>query len=439
MDAEFFNRQSLQAIEQIRDRAHARLGDLCARIQHPIEVKRDYEDEGLLTVMAKNVRSNKADMSDPRFMPESLRPVVARNKLNPGDVLVTRTGANFGQVAPWLSNDEAFACADILVLRKPSLPTGYLSSFLESAKGKPLVLRGGYGAAQPHIAPPYLSDMLIPRFGEIEARIARLVDLSVQQEHSAFATITRAEETLLDALGLADWTPPEPLSYAARASDAFAAGRLDARFFAPRIQALLDILGRDGRSLGDLAAQRRQKFRPQDCATFNYIEIGDIDGAGAATSTPLACADAPSRATWHVRPNDIITSTVRPIRRLSAQIAPEQDGFVASSGFVVIDPQQIAPELLLTFLRLPVICELLDLFASASMYPAVTEAHILGLPFPEIDAAVEAQVVANIQEAREAKGQAAQLLEAAKRAVEIAIEDGEDAAMAFLDEAEGAE
>ncbi|KZY39996.1 hypothetical protein A3731_38105 [Roseovarius sp. HI0049] len=82
---------------------------------------------------------------------------------------------------------------------------------------------------------------------------------------------------------------------------------------------------------------------------------------------------------------------------------------------------------------------MLDLYASASMYPAVTEAQILGLPFPEIDAAVEAQVVANIREAREAKGQAAQLLEAAKRAVEIAIEDGEDAALVFLDEAEGAD
>lgn len=438
IDAEFFNRRSLTAIDQIRSQAHDRLGDLCARIQHPVEVKRDYEDEGLLTVMAKNVRSNRADMSDKRFMPESLRSVVSRNKLNSGDVLVTRTGANFGQVAPWLSSEEAYSCADILVLREPSLPTGYLSSFLESAKGKPLVLRGGYGAAQPHIAPPYLSDMPVPRFGEIEARVAGLVDRSVRQEHIAFDTMKRAEQVLLAALGLADWTPPEPLSYSARASDAFAAGRLDARFFAPRIQALLDILGRGGRSLGDIAKSRRRKFRPQDCATFNYIEIGDIDGAGAATSSPLACADAPSRATWHVRPNDIITSTVRPIRRLSAQIAPEQDGYVASSGFVVIDPQQIAPELLLTFLRLPVICELLDLYASASMYPAVTEAHFLGLPFPEIAPDIEAKVIANVREAREGKQDAAHLLEAAKKAVEIAIEDGEDAAMTFLDQAEGA-
>mgnify|MGYP001327612979 FL=1 len=233
IDAEFFNRQSLLAIAQIRSRPHERLGDICARIQHPIEVKRDYEDEGLLTIMAKNIRSNRTDLSDPRFMPEALRPVVTRNKLKSGDVLVTRTGANFGQVAPWRQQVEAFACADILVLRQPSVASGYLSSFLESAKGKPLVLRGGYGAAQPHIAPPYLSDMLVPRLGDIENRIDRLVSLSVEKERDAFQSIKRAQDTLLAALGLADWTPPEPLSYTARASDAFAAGRLDAQYFRP--------------------------------------------------------------------------------------------------------------------------------------------------------------------------------------------------------------
>jgi hypothetical protein len=213
---------------------------------------------------------------------------------------------------------------------------------------------------------------------------------------------------------------------------------LDAPSFAPRIKALLKILGRDGRRLGDVGVPRREKFRPQNCVSFNYIEIGDIDGAGSASSTHLSCQEAPSRATQHVLPGDIISSTVRPIRRLTAQISPEQDGYVCSSGFVVIEPRQIAPELLLTFLRLPVICELLDLYASASMYPAITDDDIFDLPFPKIDAEVEEQVVAKIQQAREAKAQAAQHLEVAKRSIEIAIEDSESAALTFLQAAEGA-
>jgi type I restriction enzyme S subunit len=134
-----------------------------------------------------------------------------------------------------------------------------------------------------------------------------------------------------------------------------------------------------------------------------------------------------------MHPNDIITSTVRPIRRLSAQIDPDQNGYVCSSGFVVLEPTGIRPELLLTFLRLPIICELMDLLASASMYPAISEAEILGLPLPSVDDATEKAVVAAVQEGRAAHARAHSLLDAAKRAVEIAIEDSEAAALAYLD------
>ncbi len=93
---------------------------------------------------------------------------------------------------------------------------------------------------------------------------------------------------------------------------------------------------------------------------------------------------------------------MRPIRRLSAQIDPDQNGYVCSSGFVILEPTGIRPELLLTFLRLPIICELMDLLASASMYPAISEAEILGLPLPSVDDATEKAVVAAVQEGRAA-------------------------------------
>ena len=45
--------------------------------------------------------------------------------------------------------------------------------------------------------------------------------------------------------------------------------------------------------------------------------------------------EAPSRAQWFVKTNDIITSTVRPIRRLSALIESEQNNYICSSGFEI--------------------------------------------------------------------------------------------------------
>jgi hypothetical protein len=387
--------------------------------------------------MAKDVRTNRVNISAPSFMPEFLRKTVLPNRLRRGDLLVTRTGANYGQTAPWMQEVEAFACADILVVREVSLPTGYLSTFLVSEFGRALVLRAGYGAGQPHISPPYLSNIPIPRFQQLENAIHNVVEKSASKEGEASSLLRSAETQLLTALGLESWTPLEPLAYSAKASEALAAGRLDARFFAPRIQALLDILSVDGRIVSDVARPRREKFRPDRDETFEYIEISDIDGDGLAESTRLLASEAPSRATWHVRPGDIITSTVRPIRRLSAQIRPEQAGFVCSSGFVVVQPQHIAPEVLLTYLRLPAICELLDLYASASMYPAITDSDIFNLPLPILSDEVADQVVADVRGARQAKARASSMLDAAKRAVEIAIEGSEAEAMAYLATAEG--
>ena len=355
-----------------------------------------------------------------------------------GDVLFTKGGAidRAGYVI-----EEGAVSRDLIFLKTSRLPESrrlWLFTYFRTAFFRRMLLRSSSQTAQPHLTLPLVRELPIFLASDrLSDAVASAVVDAYHHADQADNLLRRAEDTLLEAIGLADWEPPEPLSYTASASAAFADRRLDARFFAPRIQALLDILSGDGLTVGDLATPRRQKFEPGACERFDYIEIGDIDGVGSAGSTHLACIDAPSRATWHVKPDDIITSTVRPIRRLSAQIAPEQDGCVCSSGFVVIQPRSIAPELLLTYLLLPVICELLDLYASASMYPAINAAHIFGLHIPKIDTTSETQVVDNMHNAKAAKVQAARLLETAKQAVEIALEDGEDTAIAFLNQAKG--
>lgn len=444
IDSPYFSRTALAADALVAARSPQQVSEIASDVRsfgaYALTNEFEYQYKGIPFLRGTNFEGDFVNFADVlRISPEA-HDLLHKSEVTPGMVLLSMSGS-VGSVAVALDSWDypINSNQDIAKIVPVAVCPFYLAAFLSSSFGQTQVNRLPVGSVQQHIFLWMIERIQVPRFSDpLEARIGTLARAAYETNEVVGQFFSRAEDTLLAALGLAEWTPPEPLSYTARASDAFAARRLDARFFAPRIQALLDILERDGRSLGDLAVPRRQKFLPQDCATFNYIEIGGLDGAGAATSSPLSCAEAPSRATWHVRPGDIITSTVRPIRRLSAQISPEQDGYVCSSGFVVIDPHHIAPELLLTFLRLPVICELLDLYASASMYPAITDAHIFSLPLPQIDASVEVKVVANICEAREAKAQAAQLLETAKRAVEIAIENGEPAAVAFLDAAEGA-
>ena len=71
------------------------------------------------------------------------------------------------------------------------------------------------------------------------------------------------------------------------------------------------------------------------------------------------------------------------------------------------------------------------------MYPAISEKDLIGLPFAPPDPATETAVCAAVTDAQHARSQAAVLLNAAKRAVEIAIEEDETTALRFLDDEEG--
>lgn len=74
----------------------------------------------------------------------------------------------------------------------------------------------------------------------------------------------------------------------------------------------------------------------------------------------------------------------------------------------------------------------MDLHTSASLYPAISDRDLLALPFPEIAPAASDAVVAAVRSSHAARRRAQELLEQAKRAVEIAIEDSEVAALEYL-------
>ena len=106
----------------------------------------------------------------------------------------------------------------------------------------------------------------------------------------------QAEATLLRALGLESGQAPEPLTYIRNSSEAFAAGRLDAEFFTPRVRDMLARLDHDGVTIRDVAPVRKERFTPAASGEFQYIEIGGIgaDGAAQAESVPPFPSYGPS-------------------------------------------------------------------------------------------------------------------------------------------------
>jgi hypothetical protein len=313
----------------------------------------------------------------------------------------------------------------------------FVVTYLNSTFGQDHIARHASGMVQQGLSLAKVREIPIPLLSRVlQKAVSDVVSKALELRRDANRMQAEADDTLLEALNLTARSNLEPSSYEASSTVVSASNRLDAQFFAPRIRRLVGQLSRSGSTIGAVAKLRKEKFVKTIGGRFRYIEIGDIEGYGTTTSTLLDVDDAPSRATWKVYAGDVITSMVRPIRRLSALIIPEQSGFICSSGFIVLEPTTVLPEVLLTFLRLPPICELMDLYASASMYPAISETDILALPFPDFDDQTSEILRAAVVEARDARSRAQALLDRAKRAVEIAIEASETASLQSLHQAE---
>lgn len=434
-DAEHFRPQFDELLSRInRQPDVVRLGDIlayCERGSQP-----EYADEGSPVINSKHVRMGSVSLSEENRL---ARKDAGNPAIKHGDILINGTGVGtIGRVAFYADQQEAIPDNHVTILRlKPEagLDARFLAMQLAGSIGQLQTEQHTRGSSgQVELYPDDIRKFLIFR-GTVWFQ-NQFLDACQNAERLRAIAATQfaaAERTLLHTLGLDNWRPPDPLSYVRCASEVAEAARFDAEFFTPRTVQLLAMLGAGERTIRDVAPPRHEDFTGAGGpGEFDYIEIGSLRGDGTVGSERLACADAPSRATWLVRGGDVVTSTVRPNRRLSALITPEQSGCVASSGFVVLQPKAVSPEVLLTYLRLPPVCEVMDLHTSASLYPTISETDLLKLPFPALDLKTCDAVTAAVRAAHSALREAQALLARAQRAVEVAIEQGEAEAIKLL-------
>lgn len=422
-DAEYFQPEYLRLEETVEAVGCSRL-DALAKVTDGIHGSPDVvEAGGVRYLSAKCVKDNEFALADALQISQAQDSANKRTHLGVDDVLITTVGTigNAAVVTKDLLPANADRHLGIVRLKADSgVDPYYLSTFLNSRFGRFQTLREATGNVQLNLFIEKIDTLQVPRL-PVEGQAAELTRRAYADRKNAEVHFTDAEALFASALGLdgLDLTPR--LSYERSYKDAVDAGRLDAEYFNPRAQNLIAALSRDGLAIADIAKLAKRRFQPARGVEFQYIEIGDVGGTGSAESAPVMGEEAPSRATWIVEPGDVITTTVRPIRRLSAVIAEEQGGHVCSSGFAVLKPTEVAPELLLVYLRLPLVCELLDLHTTASMYPAISTADLMEIPISLPDKRTRAKIAAKVKESFAARREARRLLDEAKALVEDAI------------------
>ena len=176
-----------------------------ATVSHPTEITRVYTDadDGYPFLLAGNIKPVLPDLSHTVRVPGVVAAKIPANRLESGDVIVTRTGANHGVACAFLdSTATAYCSAEGLIVRPiGDIDGAYLAVYLASAHGARLCRRAAYGSGQPHISPPYLRTIPILRLGPIENEIGDIVRRAWSAANAAGPAYDEAERTLLDRIG----------------------------------------------------------------------------------------------------------------------------------------------------------------------------------------------------------------------------------------------
>jgi len=158
--------------------------------------------------------------------------------------------------------------------------------------------------------------------------------------------------------------------------------RLDAEYYQPVYLSLLNKLKLSGAvPVKRVAFPAKRKFHPKDRDFFDYIEIAEVDlSTGEFNTSKIIGEEAPDRAQWIVKKDDVLVSTVRPIRNAVALVRKEQENLVCSSGFCVLQPNVVSSTYLFLYFKISFIAYLLDRYTTATEYPAINWSDVLNIP-----------------------------------------------------------
>ena len=211
-------------------------------------------------------------------------------------------------------------------------------------------------------------------------------------------------------------------------------GRFDAEYYQPKYHAYAEAVFSNPSGF----AYIKDKFLPiktrcgRTKEAYNYVEIGDISVAdGKARANLVPTEDLPDNAKIMTKAGDLLVSTVRPNRGAVAIL--EADDLLVSGAFTVLRQSSDYPkEVLQVLLRSDLYKDWLLRYNVGTSYPVIKDDDVLNMPIPIIPAAVQTTVIEKVRESIFLHNKSGELFEAAKRAIELAVEQGEDIALTWL-------
>lgn len=452
VDSGYYSKLAVLTHQRIERLPHAQFGDLCTTFRKGIfDIKADsYVEEGIPFVRISNLRNGLIDEAGIAYITPVAHQQEAATALKFGDLVLAKTAY---PAASFVNLPACNVSQDTVAVRlsregATRVNTGYLAAYFNGRYGKALLQQQFQGNVQEHLSLPDGRRILIPIFGDdFQQKIKDTLLAADRSQQQSLLALAKAETTLTAALGLANWQPPQHLSYTRRAAEVFSVGRFDAEHHQEKYRSLVSALKQCASgyvTLGDICPDpiNGVEVREYQDDGVPYLRVGDLQNytlksEGVRFISPMAAASEIEKVRLAV--GDVLVSRSGSLA-VTGVVEESWQHSVISSHLIrcrlidaTFDPYYVAIFLGTRFGKMQI-----EQQSNGGVQPEINQPALKRIVIPRLSETDQADVRAHIHAAEKARREARHLLAAAQRAVEIAIEHSEAAALAHLTAAEAA-
>ena len=440
IDAEFFHPNYLKIQHKLEKIGSQKLIDFQVKIRHPKEIKRNYVDDGVLFLRAQNVRPLSIDLtSNPVYISAEDTERLQDNTIYHKDILITRTGANAGQCAIYLENRDVISSSHTFIVKSGNLNPFFLAIFLNTKYGTTLIERGRYGTTQPEIAPPFLYQIPIPVWDILPSAIEKIYLQSKDLTELSKTRYSEAQTLLLSEFGLADWQPKQPLTFVKNFSDTKFAERIDAGYFQPKYDEIVNAI-KSCASGWDTLENLTTLGKCVEVGSKEYLETG-IPFVRVSNLSPFEITQEKyiaeelyAELTEHQPKRGEILLSKDATPGIAHYLREEPDKMIPSGGILRLKSKtdKIGNEYLTLVLNSILTQEQVSRDVGGSVILHWRPDQVARTVIPILPHEKQTEIEQKVIESFNLRNRAKELLESAKRAVEIAIEQDEQTAIDWL-------
>ena len=445
LGAEYYGKIYISTANTIKKLNHMTLHSISKVITDGDHGSPDYQDSGIIYLLSESVQEGYIDTSKCRFITQKKNAELKRSELHPRDIVVTKTGVYFGKSAvipPNICKANMIAHVGKIELKGGYNPY-YVSTFLNSKYGYYQMRRRGIKATRPEIKLVEFPEIMIPIFSnEFDRNIESTIENAIRILSVSVDMMRGCETNLLNTVGFkADTSSCSGYSIRLFGESFCNSGRLDAEYYQPKYDALFETLSRFKCAKLGGANGLVNITKSIEPGSEAYVEEG-IPFVRVSDVSRFELSEPEIKLRSDILPNPEVLfpqkDTILLSKDGSVGIAykVETPMSVITSGALlhlkIRDKSTILPDYLTLVLNSPIVQLQAERDSNGAIIQHWKPSEIENVIIPILEMDLQKEIAAKVQESFTLRKQSKQLLEYAKQAVEIAIEQGEGVALKWL-------